>query len=100
MWLAALNVQYRDVQHAVPFLIQIWMYATPVVYPASLVPDRWRLLYAINPLTGIIEAFRSSVLGRPIEWGLLGVSTLVILVLLAFGVWRFGRVERLFADIV
>jgi len=100
MWLAALNVQYRDVQHAVPFLIQVWMYATPVVYPASLVPAKWRLLYAVNPLTGIIESFRASALGRPIDWPTLGISTLVILAAVAFGVWRFGRVERQFADIV
>jgi len=100
MWLAALNVQYRDVQHAIPFLIQVWMYATPVVYPASLVPSKWRLVYALNPLTGVIESFRASALGRPIDWPTLGISTLVILASVAFGVWRFGRVERQFADIV
>ena len=100
MWLAALNVKYRDVAHAVPFLVQIWMYATPVVYPASVVPERWRLLFALNPLTGIIEAFRAATLGRPVEWTLLGVSAGMTLVAIAIGLWQFGRMERSFADVV
>lgn len=100
MWLAALNVQYRDIQHAMPFLLQLWMYATPVVYPASIVPERWRPLFAVNPLTGIIEAYRSAALGRPLDWATLGISTAVVVVLALIGTWRFRRVERLFADIV
>lgn len=100
LWLSALNVQYRDVQHAVPFLIQLWMFATPVVYPSSVVPERWRLLFAINPMAGIIEAYRASALGRPIEWSTLGVSVLTVLVITAIGLWQFRRMERRFADIV
>jgi lipopolysaccharide transport system permease protein len=100
MWLAALNVQYRDVQHAIPFLVQVWMYATPVVYPASLVPEKWRVFFALNPLAGIIEAYRAAMLGRAVDWSLLGVSTVVIVLLLGFGAWRFARMERVFADIV
>jgi lipopolysaccharide transport system permease protein len=100
MWLSALNVQYRDVQHAVPFLIQLWMFATPVVYPSSVVPDRWRLLFAINPMAGIIEAYRAAALGRQIDWSTLGVSLLVVLVIMAVGAWQFRRMERRFADIV
>jgi lipopolysaccharide transport system permease protein len=100
LWLAALNVQYRDVQHAVPFLIQIWMYATPVVYPSSIVPEKWRIVFALNPMTGIIEAYRTTVLGRPTDWAALGVSTAVAAVLLVFGLWQFGRMERVFADVV
>lgn len=100
MWLAALNVQYRDVQHATPFLIQLWMYATPIVYPASVVPAKYRIIFAINPLTGIIEAYRAAVLGRPIDWPALGVSTIVVFVALAWGARRFRRMERQFADIV
>ena len=100
MWLSALNVQYRDVQHAVPFLIQLWMFATPVVYPSSVVPDRWRLLFAINPMAGIIEAYRAAALGRPIDWSTLGISLLVVLFIMAIGAWQFRRMERRFADIV
>lgn len=100
MWLAALNVKYRDVTHAVPFLIQVWMYATPVVYPASVVPERWRPLFALNPLAGIIEAFRAATLGREISWSLLGVSAVSTVLGLLIGLWQFGRMERTFADVV
>jgi len=100
MFFAALNVRYRDVQHAIPFVMQIWMYATPVVYPSSVVPGHWRIAFALNPLAGLIEAYRASVLGRPIDWVSLGVSSLVIVVAVAFGLWQFRRLEREFADIV
>ena len=100
MWLSALNVQYRDVQHAVPFLIQLWMFATPVVYPASVVPEKWRLLFALNPMAGVIEAYRAAALGRPIDWRTLGVSCVVVLLITAIGAWQFRRMERRFADIV
>ena len=100
MWLSAINVKYRDVTHALPFLMQVWMYATPVVYPASLVPAKWRLLVALNPLAGIIEAYRATMLGRPVDWGTLGVSTLATLVVLWLGLRRFAKMEREFADIV
>lgn len=100
MWLSALNVQYRDVQHAVPFLIQLWMFATPVVYPSSVVPERWRLLFAMNPMAGIIDAYRACALGRPIQWGTLGISLVVIAVITTIGTWQFRRMERSFADIV
>lgn len=100
MWLSALNVQYRDVQHAVPFLIQLWMFATPVVYPASVVPEKWRLLFALNPMAGVIEAYRAAALGRPVDWRTLGVSFAVVVVITAIGAWQFRRMERRFADIV
>jgi lipopolysaccharide transport system permease protein len=100
LWLAAVNVRYRDVAHALPFLMQIWMYATPVVYPTSIVPDKWRLLLAINPLAGIIDGYRAATLGRPLDWSTLGVSTFATLMLLVIGVRRFGKMEREFADIV
>jgi len=100
MWLAALNVKYRDVQHAIPFAMQLWMYATPVVYPASVVPEKWRALLGLNPLAGIIEAYRSATLGRPIGWDLLAVSAVTTLVAVAVGIWQFRRTERVFADIV
>jgi lipopolysaccharide transport system permease protein len=98
MWLAALNVRYRDVQHAIPFLMQLWMFATPVVYPASLVPAGWRPLFALNPMTGIIEACRAAVLGTALDWPSLGISALSAAVLVALGAWQFHRMEQSFAD--
>lgn len=100
LWLAALNVRYRDVQHAVPFLVQLWMFASPVVYPASKVPEEWRLLYSLNPMAGLVEACRNAPLGRPIDLPALGLSTAVAFALLAFGLWRFRRMERSFADVI
>jgi lipopolysaccharide transport system permease protein len=99
-WLAALNIQYRDVKHLVPFIGQIWMYASPVVYPVSLVPEKYRALYALNPMVGIIEGFRTALLGTgPIPWRLLGISTAVVLLLFTTGAMYFRRTERLFADV-
>lgn len=100
LWLAALNVQYRDVQHALPFLMQIWLYASPVVYPMSIVPERWRLWMGLNPVAGAIEAYRAAMLGRPLDWQLLGVSCAATVVLLVLGAWQFQRMERVFADVV
>lgn len=100
MWLSAVNVKFRDVTHALPFLMQVWMYATPVVYPTSIVPERWRWVFALNPLTGIIDGYRAATLGRPLDWQTLAVSTLATFVMLAFGVRRFSKMEREFADIV
>jgi lipopolysaccharide transport system permease protein len=68
MWMSALNVKYRDVRYALPFLIQLGMFATPIIYPSSLVPDKWRWLLALNPLTGQIEAYRSAFFGKPFDW--------------------------------
>lgn len=100
MGLAALNVQYRDVQHAIPFLMQLWMFATPVVYPVDTVPERWRFLLDLNPMTGLIEAYRAAPLGRPLNLHALVISAAVGLVLIAIGVWRFRRMEKIFADVV
>lgn len=103
LFLAALNVRYRDVQHAMPFALQLWMFATPVVFPASIVPERLaalRFLLVLNPMTGIIEAFRAAPLGRPIDYTSLAVSALVTAALLVFGLWQFGRLERTFADVI
>jgi lipopolysaccharide transport system permease protein len=98
--LAALNARYRDVQYAIPFLMQLWMFATPVVFPASLVPGGWRLLMALNPLTGLIEAHRAAVLGRPLDWPTLGISVASVALLVALGGWWFRRTERSLADVV
>ena len=100
MWLAALNVQYRDIQHAAPFLIQIWMFATPIVYPYSIVPERYRLIYELNPMVGVIEGFRAAALGETLDWPSLGVALAGGVVFLAAGFWQFRRMDRTFADLV
>ncbi len=100
MWLAALNVRYRDVQHATPFLMQIWMFATPVVYPGSLVPESYRAWFHLNPMAGIIAAYRSAVLGTPLDWQGLSISAATTLAFLGLGIWQFRRMDRFFADVV
>jgi lipopolysaccharide transport system permease protein len=100
LWTSALNVKYRDVRYALPFLLQLWMFATPVIYPSSLMPERWRWVLAVNPLTGIIEGFRASLLGRPLRWGPVGYSAAVTVLVLVYAAFYFRRTERQFADIV
>jgi lipopolysaccharide transport system permease protein len=98
--LAALNIQYRDVKFVVPFLVQVWMYASPVIYPASMVPAPYRGLYAMNPLVGVIEALRAALLGTgPVSWPMLGQSLAVGAALCAAGTLYFRRTERTFADV-
>lgn len=100
MWLTALAIQFRDIKHAMTFLIQILMYAAPVVYPVSLVPERWRLVYALNPLVGVIEGFRATLLGSgPIPWSYIAVGTASATVICLSGMIYFRRKERLFADV-
>ena len=98
--LAGLTVAYRDFRYVVPFLVQMWMLASPVAYPLSEVPDRWRAVYALNPMAGIIGAFRASLLGEPMPWSELAISLTVALVALVGGAYYFRSVERRFADIV
>ena len=101
MWFSALNVKYRDVRHVLPFLTQVWMFATPVVYPSSLVPESWRMLYALNPMVGVVEGVRWALLGTGNAPGpMLLLSTAVTSVLLVSGVFYFRRAERTFADMV
>jgi len=100
LWLSALNVKYRDFQYTVPFLIQIWMFASPVVYPASMVPQQFRFLYALNPMTGVIEGFRWALLGTNPPTTMIFISLGVVIVLLISGVFYFRRMEQYFADIV
>ena len=101
LWLTTLNVKYRDIGHIIPFLIQIWMYASPVAYPVSIVPEKWRLIYSLNPMVGVIEGFRWAILGaeRP-DWMVLIVSSAVVVVLLLSGLVYFKRMEQTFADII
>lgn len=101
VWLSALDLQYRDVRYAIPFLIQVWLFATPVVYSSSVVPPQYRALYGLNPMAGVIEAFRWVLLDRSQpDLGLVVVSVVVILVVLATGLLYFRRMERTFADVV
>ncbi len=100
MWMSGLNVKYRDIRYALPFLIQLGMFATPIIYPASIVPEKWRWLLALNPLTGIIEGFRSAFFGKPFDWLALGISTLITLAILVYSAYSFRKMEKTFADIV
>ncbi|MBW2031449.1 MAG: ABC transporter permease [Deltaproteobacteria bacterium] len=101
LWLSALNVQYRDIRYVIPFLIQLWMFVSPVIYPVSMVREKYRWLLALNPMGGIIKAYRASILGhQPVDWFLLGVSILIILLILSSGLFYFRRMERVFADVV
>ena len=101
LWLSALNVQYRDVQHAIPFLIQAWMYASPVAYSAGLIPSgAWRIVYGLNPLAGVIQGFRWALLGAKPPDELMLVSIVMAVVLLVTGLFYFRRMEKTFADVV
>lgn len=102
LWLAALNVQYRDVQQAIPFLLQAWMYASPVAYSISLIPSHgiWRFIYGLNPMTGVIQGFRWALLGGQPPDRLMIVSVVMVIVLLISGLYYFRSMERNFADMV
>jgi len=101
LWLSALNVRYRDVGYTVPFLVQLWMFASPVAYPVSMVPEKWRTLYSLNPMAGVIEGFRWALLGkeRP-DFTVISISTLIVAGLLFGGIVYFKRMEETFADVV
>lgn len=99
--LAAINVKYRDVKHALPFVIQLWMFLSPVIYPTNMVPERYRFLLALNPLTGIIDAWRDCIFpGRNLNWSYLGASIGVTVIVFILGATYFRKTERAFADII
>lgn len=100
LWLAALNVQYRDVRYVIPFLTQLWLLATPIAYPSSLLPGPWRLVYAINPMVGVVDGFRWALLGARPPGATIVLSSVVALVLCFTGAMYFRRMERTFADVV
>jgi lipopolysaccharide transport system permease protein len=101
LWLSALNVLFRDVRYTVPFLTQFWLFATPIAYPGSLLPEPWRTLYGINPMVGVVEGFRWALLGTDTAPGpMIFVSSLVALLLMVSGVFYFRRMEKTFADVV
>jgi lipopolysaccharide transport system permease protein len=101
LWLAALNVEYRDVRYTIPFLTQFWLFVTPVAYPSSLVPGKWRLLYGLNPMAGVVEGFRWALLGsKGGTNSMLAVSVAAVVLLLLGGLMYFRRMEKTFADVV
>jgi lipopolysaccharide transport system permease protein len=101
LWLSALNVQYRDVRYTINFLMQFWLFATPVAYPSSIVPARWRILYGLNPMSGVVEGFRWALLGKSDPPGaMLWVSIAVVILILSGGLFYFRRMEQQFADVV
>jgi len=101
LWLTSLTVKYRDIAHLLPFISQIWMYLTPVAYTASLVPEKWRMIYSLNPMVGVINGFRWALLGQiQPDWVAIAMSTVVTTVVLITGLYYFRRTERTFIDIV
>jgi lipopolysaccharide transport system permease protein len=101
LWLSALNVEYRDIRYVIPFLTQIWLFATPIAYSSSLLPEPWRTIYGLNPMVGVVEGFRWALLGTNTQPGIMAiVSAVVALILLISGAFYFRRMERTFADII
>jgi lipopolysaccharide transport system permease protein len=99
-WMAGLNVKYRDIRYALPFLVQLWMFASPIVYPTSLVPERWRWALRLNPITGIVEGFRAALLGGDFDWPTLALAAGLTLVIVLYGLWSFAKMEEGFADVI
>jgi len=101
LWLSALNVQYRDVAYTIPFLTQFWLFASPIAYSSSLIPQPWRALYGLNPMAGVVEGFRWSLLGTTNPPGVLVlISVVIVIILLAGGLFYFQQMERTYADVV
>jgi lipopolysaccharide transport system permease protein len=101
MWLAAINVKYRDVKYVLPFLVQAWLYATPIAYSSTMIPEQWRSLYGLNPMAGVVEGFRWALLGQQTSSGsLIGVSLFIVFPLFIGGLIYFQRMERTFSDII
>lgn len=99
-WMSALNVKYRDVRFALPFVIQLWLFVSSVILPSTSVPQKWRWLLMLNPMSGIIEGYRASLFGLPFDWPALGVASVLTILVLIYAIYAFGRVERSFADII
>jgi lipopolysaccharide transport system permease protein len=101
LWSSAINVKYRDVGNIIPFVIQVWMYASPIAYPVSMVPDKWRFIYSLNPMVGVIEGFRWALLGKNSpDFMLMAMSASVVMVLLVSGIVYFKKMEQTFADVI
>jgi lipopolysaccharide transport system permease protein len=99
-WMAALNVKYRDVRFALPFVIQLWLFVSSVILPSSSVPQKWRWILMFNPMSGIIEGYRSALFGLPFDWPAIGMAAVLTVLVLLYSFYSFGRVERSFADII
>ena len=99
-FISALNVAYRDFRYVIPFLVQIWMFLTPILYSVRIIPAHWQWLLMLNPMSGIVDAYRSAILGKPFAWANLGISFAVGMAVLFLGVLYFRRIERQFADII
>jgi lipopolysaccharide transport system permease protein len=100
MWMAGMNVKYRDIKYVLPFAIQLWMFATPVIYPANFVPAAWRWILMLNPLTGIIGGFRSALLNTQFDWPAIAISAVLTVAGAAYAAWSFRRMESGFADVI
>jgi len=100
LWLSAINVKYRDVRYVIPFLIQLWLFASPVVYSSSLLPQQFQVIYGLNPMAGVIEGFRWALLGTEPPGSLIAVSVIIVMVILISGAFYFRRSEKTFADVV
>ena len=100
LWLSAINVQYRDVRYAVPFIVQLWLFASPVVYASTLLPERFQVIYGLNPMAGVIEGFRWALLGTSPPGPLIAVSVTIVILILISGAFYFRRREKIFADVV
>ena len=99
-WMSALNVKYRDIRFALPFLIQLWLFVSSVILPSSSLPLKWRRLLLLNPMSGIIEGYRSALFGLPFDWPALAIAAVLTILTLLYAIYSFGRVERSFADII
>ncbi len=100
MFMSALNVKYRDIRYALPFCIQLWMFASPIIYPVTLVPQQWRWVLQLNPMVGVIDGYRAAIFGRPFDWKGLAISTAVSIGMLVYSAYNFRRMEKTFADVV
>jgi lipopolysaccharide transport system permease protein len=97
---SALNVRFRDVKFALPFMLQVWMIASPIFYPVDLLSEKWKLVFALNPLTGILDGFRSALFGTPFDWPLIGVSCASLAFLTLLSLFVFKKMEDKFADLI
>jgi lipopolysaccharide transport system permease protein len=100
LWLSAMNVIYRDIAHVLPFITQMWFFITPIVYSSSVIPEKWRFVYALNPMVGVVDGFRWALLGKSAPEATVWISVLVTIVVLVSGLYYFRRMERTFADTI